>query len=93
MPGVDVHSLYKPPNDPYELPVLGHRNPPNIVIGDYNSHSTTWGYTSTDNEEEAVEQWADSCDFTLNCQSHSTVRDGRKATTQTSSSHLIASQT
>ena len=32
----------------------------------FNSHSTTWGYTSTDNEGEAVEQWAaDSCDFTL----------------------------
>ena len=29
----------------------------------------------------------------LNCRSHSTVRDGRKATTQTSSSHLRASQT
>ena len=24
-----------------------------------------WGYTNTDNEGEAVEQWADSCDFTL----------------------------
>ena len=31
----------------------------------HNSHSTTWGYTNTDNEGEAVEQWADSCDFTL----------------------------
>ena len=35
------------------------------MIGDFNSHSTTWGYTNTDNEGEAVEQWADSCDFTL----------------------------
>ena len=59
--------------------------------------------SSTDNEGEGVEQWADSCDFTLihdtgvsmtlNCRSHSTVRDGIKATTQTSFSHLIASQT
>ena len=65
MPGVVVHSVYKPPNDPFELPALGHRNLPHIVIGDFNSHSTTWGYTNTDNEGEAVEQWADSCDFTL----------------------------
>ena len=35
------------------------------MIGDFNNHSTTWGYASTDNEREAVEQWADSCDFTL----------------------------
>ena len=25
MPGVVVHSVYKPPNDPLELPALGHR--------------------------------------------------------------------
>ena len=55
MPGVVVHSVYKPPNDPFELPALGHRNLPHIVIGDFNSHSTTWGYTNTDNEGEAVE--------------------------------------
>ena len=35
------------------------------MIGDFNSHSTTWGYASTDNEGGAVEQWADSCDYTL----------------------------
>ena len=66
MPGVVVHSVYKPPNDPFELPALGHRN-----------------------EGEAVEQWTDTCDLQssmmLNCRSHSTVRDGRKATAQTSS--------
>ena len=49
----------------FELPALGHRNLPHIVIGDFNSHSTTWGYTNTDNKGEAVEQWADSCNFTL----------------------------
>ena len=65
MPGVVIHSMYKPPNDPFELPALNHRNLPHIVIGDFNSHSTTWGYTRTDNEDDAVEQWADSCDFTL----------------------------
>ena len=55
MPGVVVHFVYKPPNDAFELPALGHRNLPHIVIGDFNSHSTTWGYTNTDNEGEAVE--------------------------------------
>ena len=32
MPGVVVHSVYKPPNDPFELPALSHRNLPHIVI-------------------------------------------------------------
>ena len=31
-PGVVVHSVYKPPNDPFELPALVHGNLPHIVI-------------------------------------------------------------
>ena len=46
-------------------PPLGHGNLPYIVIGDFNSHSTTWGYTTKDHNGEAAEQWADSCDLTL----------------------------
>ena len=65
MPGVVVHSVYKPPNKPFALPALGHGNLPHIVIGDFNSHSTTWGYSTTDDNGEAVEQWADSCNLTL----------------------------
>ena len=38
--GVIVHSMYKPPPEPFRLPALGHRNKPHIVIGDFNSHST-----------------------------------------------------
>ena len=56
MSGIVVHSVYTPPNDLFELPALGHRNLPHIVIGDFNSHSTMWGYATTDNEGEAVEQ-------------------------------------
>ena len=37
-----------------------------MVIGDFNSHSTSWGYyNTTDNNGKTVEQWADSCDLTL----------------------------
>ena len=37
MSGVVVHSVYTPPNDLFELPALGHRNLPHIVIRDFNS--------------------------------------------------------
>ena len=40
MPGVVVHSVYKPPNNPFELPALGHRNLPHIVIEDFNRSYT-----------------------------------------------------
>ena len=45
MPGVVVHFVYKPPNEKFVLPALGYGNLLYIVIGDFNSHSTTWGYT------------------------------------------------
>ena len=51
--GVVVHSLYKPPPEPFLLPLLGQRIKPHIVIGDFNSHSTLWGYTTTDDDGEA----------------------------------------
>ena len=63
MPGVVVHSVYKSPNEKCVL--LGHGNLPHIVIGDFNSHRITWGYTTTYDNGEAAEQWADSCNHTL----------------------------
>ena len=54
MPGVAVHSVYKPPNEQFKLPSLGHSDLPHIVIGDFNSHSTTWGYETTDDNGEVV---------------------------------------
>ena len=47
LPGVVVHSVYKSPTERFVLPALGHRNSPHIVIGDFNSHNTTWGYPTT----------------------------------------------
>ena len=46
LPGVVVHSLYKPPPEPFLIPSLGQRLKPRIVIGDFNSHSTLWAYTT-----------------------------------------------
>ena len=65
LPGVVVHSVYKPPAEQFLLPPLGSRNMPHIVIGDFNSHNTLWGYTTTDNDGEAVELWAESNNLSL----------------------------
>ena len=92
LPGVVVHSLYKPPPEPFLLPSLGQRIKPHIVIGDFNSHSTLWGYTTTDSDGEAVEQWADSNRLSLihnaKLPNHSTVQYRRRDTTRTSSLYL-----
>ena len=65
LPGVIVHSLYKPPPEPFQLHPLGQRIKPHIVIGHFNRHSTLWGYTTTDSDGEAVEKWADSNKLSL----------------------------
>ncbi|KAE9522120.1 hypothetical protein AGLY_017464, partial [Aphis glycines] len=38
---------------------------PNIVIGDYNSHSSSWAYKETNDDGEAVEIWAQGEDMVL----------------------------
>ena len=60
LPDVVVHSVYKPPSEQFVLPPLGHRSRPQIVIGDFNSHNTIWGYYATDNTSVTVVQWAES---------------------------------
>ena len=60
-----MHSMYKSSNDQVAPTALGHRDLLHIVIGDFNSHITSWGYDTTDNHGESVVQWADSCDLTL----------------------------
>ena len=86
LPDVVVHYVYRPPSEQFVLPPLGHRSLPQIVIGDFNSHNTIWGYDATDKNGETmgrVEQPHPRCETT-------TVQDGRKVTTETSSFHLPA---
>ena len=65
LPGVVVLSVYKQPAEQFLLPPLGSRNMPHIVIGDFNSQKTLWGYTSTDNDGEAVELCTESNNLSL----------------------------
>ena len=54
--GVVMYSVYKTPNNKFALPGPG---------ADFNSHITSGDYDTTGNNGEAIEQWADSCNFTL----------------------------
>ena len=58
---VSITSIYKPPTQDFHLPpdaVGQHRN--EIFIGDFNCHSTQWGYQDTDENGELLENWMDS---------------------------------
>ena len=82
-----IQSVYKPPKKQFILPPLQQANKPHVVIGDFNSHTTLWGYSTTGTDDEAVEQWAESSNLSLihDARNHLIVRDGRKDITLTSS--------
>ena len=90
LPGVVVHSVYTPPAEQFLLPPHGSRTMPHIVIGDFNSHNTLWGYTSTDNDGKAVDMWVQSIYHSYimrSCRNHSTLLYRRKGTSRTSYLH------
>ena len=55
-----VTSVYKPPTTTFTFskPVNFDTKQVRIVIGDFNSHSTTWGYQETNEDGCKVENWA-----------------------------------
>ncbi|KAG7299565.1 hypothetical protein JYU34_016540 [Plutella xylostella] len=62
-----VTSVYKPPGTLFEFfpPNNFNTHPVKVVVGDFNSHSTSWGYDTTDASGQAVEEWAETNNLTL----------------------------
>lgn len=62
-----VTSIYKPPNADFQFtePANFRNKKHHIVIGDFNCHSTSWGYNRTDKNGEELETWIDQNDFRL----------------------------
>ena len=55
-----IASVYKPPATFFKLPPLLQPHKNRIVIGDINRDNIKWGYNSTNEDGDAVEQWSDS---------------------------------
>ena len=60
-----ITSVYKPPAAPFKLPPLLQPHKNRIVIRDFNSNNIQWGYNSTNEDGNAVEQWSDSNQLSL----------------------------
>lgn len=56
---IAITSVYKPPNSQFDLTFQHNPMLLNVVIGDFYSHSTSWGYSETNNDGTCVEQWAE----------------------------------
>ncbi len=77
---LNIIAVYKPPATPFAWPDTLHlSNKASLVTGDFNSHSTTWGYCDTNSDGEAVEKWAAANDLTLlyNAKDHGTFQSAR----------------
>ena len=54
-------SVYKPPGERFSFhqPLTAVGDQQQVIIGDFNSHSSTWGYATTNTDGELVEDWAE----------------------------------
>ena len=59
--GISVTSVYKPPGEHFSFhqPLTAVGDQQQVIIGDFNSHSSTWGYATTNTDGELVEDWAE----------------------------------
>ena len=52
-----ICNLYSPPNKAINLQILQPNSKDWMIVGDFNSHSPSWGYPSIDAKGEEVEHW------------------------------------
>ena len=59
--GISVTSVYKPPGERFSFhqPLTAVGDQQQLIIGDFNSHSSTWGSATTNTDGELVEDWAE----------------------------------
>ena len=55
---ITIVNIYKPPNIKWQNSVMKTYSHPVIYCGDFNSHSSDWGYQHDDENGEKLKQWA-----------------------------------
>ena len=57
--GLTGKSIYKPPNTSFTYKGPSCHQSTEIIVDDFNSHNTNWGYGETNEDGKAVESWMD----------------------------------
>ena len=89
--GISVTSVYTPPGERFSFrqPLTAVGDQQLVIIGYFNSHSSTWGYATTNTDDELVEDWAENQRLSLihdpSFPALSTAVDGGEDTTLTTS--------
>jgi ribonuclease HI len=52
-----ITNCYSPPNTKLELHKVKLEESRHLIMGDFNSHSPSWGYATTDQKGEDIEDW------------------------------------
>ena len=67
MENISITSIYKPPGAQFKSNETNgyNRHKANIILGDFNCHSTTWGYNDTNKDGEELEKWSETNDLNL----------------------------
>lgn len=63
-----ISSIYKPPNTQFNQTKIFNQDVQQkirVVIGDFNNHSSSWGYGNMNDGGEKVEEWAEGKNLTL----------------------------
>ena len=63
--GVNITNIFKPPGTRLVADSLPRHPSSCIYAGDFNCHSTTWGYFTINHDGTALEDWASAHDLTL----------------------------
>ena len=78
--GYHIANMHRPPSEHWNtmssLPTLSH---PAVLVGDFNSHHTDWGYESVDKDDELLSDWASTNDLhlVLDSKQHDTFHSAR----------------
>lgn len=61
----EITNIYKPPNLKWSAPPKDIVNHPSIILGDFNSHHSDWGYNKNDDSGIETSEWAGQNDLSL----------------------------
>ena len=60
-----ITNIYKPPNATWTTPPKENTEHPSLIIGDFNSHHTNWGYNKNNQAGVEVNDWSTNANLTL----------------------------
>jgi len=62
---INIINVYKPPGEKWTATILPQVQHPTLIIGDFNSHHSAWGYDTNDENGNTLYDWVEQKDLAL----------------------------